>query len=174
MKKVFSSTGLTRLAMLVSLASVLHAVEALIPLPFVTPGARLGLANIVALYAVMTMGLREALTISFLRTLLGSLLSGTFMNVGYYLSTSGALFSTLCMYACKRFLGKSVSAVGVSVVGAVSHNIAQVIAASLLLRQPGVFFYLPYLLFFAVPTGTFVGMITGRVQSSLISWRRRS
>lgn len=169
MKRLLPSAGLTRLAVLVSLASVLHAVEALIPLPFVTPGARLGLANVVALYAVMTMGLREALTISFLRTLLGSLLSGTFMNVGYYLSLSGALFSTLCMYACRRFLGMSVSMVGVSVVGAVSHNTAQVIMASILLRQPGVLFYLPYLLFFAVPTGAFVGMLTGRVLGSVQS-----
>lgn len=155
---------LTKTAILVALASVLHAVEALIPLPFlVVPGAKLGLANIVALYAVETMGLGQALTISFLRTLLGSLLGGTFLNVGYYLSTSGALVSTLVMYGVSRAARGRVSVVGVSVSGAFTHNLTQVTVASILLKSAGVFFYLPYLLALAIPTGVFVGLITGRI-----------
>lgn len=134
----------------------------------------MGLANVVALFAVMTVGLGQALLLSFLRTLLGGLLSGTFMNVGYYLSTSGALLSTLCMYWGKTAWGENLSFVGVSVLGAVSHNIAQVFVASLLLRQPGLMFYLPYLLFFGVFTGAFVGMLTGRIVSSLGRWENRT
>ena len=149
-------------AILVALASVLHAVEALIPLPYVVPGAKLGLANIVALYVVMTMGLGQALSVSFLRTLLGSLLSGTFLSFGYYLSVSGALASTLVMYGISRTrLG--VSEVGVSVAGSFTHNMAQLLMAALLLQQTGVLMYLPYLLFFAVPTGVFVGLLTRRL-----------
>ena len=45
---------LTRIAIMVALATALHVVEAMIPIPYVVPGAKLGLANIVALYAVMT------------------------------------------------------------------------------------------------------------------------
>jgi heptaprenyl diphosphate synthase len=155
---------LTKTAMLVALASVLHAVEALIPLPFIAvPGAKLGLANIVALYAVRTMGLGQALSISFMRTLLGGLLGGTFLSVGYYLSTSGAIASTLVMYAVSHAAGARVSIVGVSVAGAFTHNVTQLGVASLLLRSAGVLFYLPYLLFFAIPTGIFVGLVTGRI-----------
>ncbi len=146
-----------------ALASVLHAVEALIPIPYVVPGAKLGLANIVALYAVMTMGLGQALAISILRTLLGGLLSGTFLNFGYYLSTAGAIASTLVMYALARIPKGHVSVVGVSVGGSFTHNVAQLAAAALLLQQAGVLFYLPYLLFFAIPTGVFVGFLAARV-----------
>ncbi len=154
---------LTRIAILVALATVLHIVEALIPVPYVVPGAKLGLANIVALYAVMTMGPGESLTISFLRTLLGSLFSGTFLNVAYYLSVSGALLSTGAMYVIKTIFDKKLSAVGISTIGSVTHNIGQLLVASLILRQIGVMFYLPYLLAFAIPTGIFTGLAAGRI-----------
>ncbi|MGI6620662.1 MAG: Gx transporter family protein [Bacillota bacterium] len=154
---------LTRIAIMVALATALHVVEAMIPIPYVVPGAKLGLANIVALYAVMTMTPGEALAISFLRTLLGSLLSGTFLNVAYYLSTSGALASTAVMCGFKKVFGHGLSVVGISVAGAVTHNVTQLFVASIILRQMGVMFYLPYLLLFAIPTGIFVGILAGRI-----------
>lgn len=156
---------LTQTAIMVALATSLHVVEALIPVPYVVPGAKLGLANVVALYAVMTMGFGRSLAISFLRTLLGSLLSGTFMNMGYYLSTAGALASTLVMYGLSKLSRGDLSIIGISVAGAVTHNVAQLLVASLLLRQIGIMFYLPYLLFFAIPTGLFVGILAGRIVS---------
>jgi heptaprenyl diphosphate synthase len=156
-------TTLTRIAIMVALATALHVVESMIPIPYTVPGAKLGLANIVALYAVMTMGFGEAMAISFLRTLLGSLLSGTFLNVAYYLSTSGALVSTAVMYAFKKLFGDGLSVVGISVAGSITHNVTQLLVASLILRQIGVMFYLPYLLLFAIPTGIFVGILAGRI-----------
>lgn len=166
-KAVLESRGqarrIARVAVLVGLASVLHAVEALIPVPYVMPGAKLGLANTVALYAVLRLGLGEALMISFLRTLLGSLVSGTFLNVSYYLSTGGAVVSTLVMYAAARIPRDRLSTVGVSIGGAVTHNITQLVLAAAILRTTGVFFYFPYLLFFAVPTGIFTGFLVRRL-----------
>ncbi len=157
------SQHLARTALLVALASVLHAAEALIPIPYVVPGAKLGLANVVALFAVVTLDFRSAMGISFLRTLIGSLLSGTFLNTGYYLSVSGALFSTLVMFLLWRAAKGRVSVLGVSVAGSFSHNLAQLVTAALLLKSAGVLFYLPYLLAFAIPTGIFVGLLAGRV-----------
>ncbi|HHY35755.1 MAG TPA: Gx transporter family protein [Firmicutes bacterium] len=154
---------MARVAVLVGLASVLHAVEALIPVPYLMPGAKLGLANTVALYAVLRLGLGEALMISFLRTLLGSLLSGTFLNVSYYLSTGGAIVSTVVMHAAAKIPRERLSTVGVSIGGAATHNITQLLLAAAILRTTGVFFYLPYLLFFAVPTGIFTGFLAGRL-----------
>ncbi|QUL98104.1 MAG: Gx transporter family protein [Candidatus Fermentithermobacillus carboniphilus] len=156
---------ITKISILVALAGILHAVEAVIPVPYVIPGAKLGLANVVALFAVVTQGLGQSLLISFLRTLIGSLISGTFLNVGYYLSVSGAIVSTLAMYAANRLSRGRLSVVGISVAGAFAHNTAQLVTASLILRQAGVFFYLPYLLFFAIPTGIFVGFLAGRIIS---------
>lgn len=156
---------LTQTAIMVALATMLHVIEALIPVPYVVPGAKLGLANIVALYAVMTMGIRQSMAISLLRTLLGSLLSGTFLGTGYYLSTAGAVSSTLVMYGFSRGFKGRLSIVWISVAGAVTHNIAQLLVASLLLRQIGIMFYLPYLLVFSIPTGFFVGLLAGRIVS---------
>ena len=155
--------NLARIAILVSLASVLHAVESLIPIPYVLPGAKLGLANIVALYAVVRLGVKQSLAISILRTLIGSLITGTFLNTGYYLSTSGAVISTLVMSVFWWAFRKKISVVGISVVGSFSHNLAQLLTAALLLRTLGVLFYLPYLLLFAIPTGIFVGLLCARV-----------
>ncbi len=155
--------NLTTTALLVALASVLHVVEALLPLPYVVPGAKLGLANIVALYAVMSLGLGQALAVSILRTLIGGLLSGTFLNFGYYLSTAGALASTLVMYAAFSLSRGRLSVVGISVAGSFTHNVTQLLVAALLMHQIGVLFYLPALLFFAIPTGVFVGLLAARV-----------
>lgn len=161
---------LTLIALLTALASALHAVEAVIPVPYVVPGAKLGLANVVALYAVLVLDLKSALAISFMRTLIGSLISGTFLNVGYWLASSGAIVSTLVMWVCRKSLGEALSPIALSVVGAAAHNVAQLFTAALILREPGVFYYLPYLLAFAVPTGIITGAIAGRV-SSLVNHR---
>lgn len=158
-----SARRIARVAVLVGMASVLHAVEALIPVPYVMPGAKLGLANTVALYAVLRLGLGEALTISVLRTFLGSLVSGTFLNVSYYLSTGGAVVSTIVMYAAGKVPRERLSTVGVSIGGAATHNVTQLLLAAAILRTTGVFFYLPYLLFFAVPTGIFTGFLVSRL-----------
>ncbi len=156
---------LTYIAIMVALATVLHVVEAMIPIPYVFPGAKLGLANIVALYAVMTSGFADAIAVSLSRTLLGSLISGTFLNVGYYLSTAGAVLSTIVMYAVHRLGKGSFSPVGISVAGAVSHNVGQLLVATVLFKHTGVMFYLPYLLLFAIPTGIFVGLLAGKIIS---------
>lgn len=171
MEKVQTKTSLiARTAILVALASVLHAVEALLPVPYVIPGAKLGLANTVALYAIVAMGFWPSVLISFLRTLLGSLLSGTFLNVSYYLSLSGALVSTVAMYVAYRFFGRALSTVGISVIGAIVHNATQLVVASFIIQQAGIFFYLPYLLIFAIPTGVFIGFLVKRI----IAGTRRS
>ncbi|MDP2857573.1 MAG: Gx transporter family protein [Bacillota bacterium] len=161
-----SRTGTPRLvllALLTALAIALHYVEALIPVPYVMPGAKLGLANVVALYVVVEQGMASALTVSALRTVLGSLLSGTFLSVTFILSFSGAVLSTAVMGAINAFGRGGLSVTGLSIAGAVTHNVGQLFAAAYIVRQAGVFFYLPYLLLFALPTGFFVGCVVSRL-----------
>jgi heptaprenyl diphosphate synthase len=55
------------------------------------------------------------------------------------------------------------SLLGISLVGAVTHNVAQLLVASVVIETVGIFAYLPYMLFFALPTGAFVGLVTGQV-----------
>lgn len=68
------------LAMMVSMALVLHVVESLLPIPYIAPGVKLGLANIVSLVAIILFGFKEALVVVLLRTFLGSLLGGVPSN----------------------------------------------------------------------------------------------
>lgn len=157
---------LVYLAVLVAMAMALHAVEGMLPLPHLVPGARLGLANIMALYAVVSFGLVPAVAVSVLRTFLGSLITGTFLTFAFFLSFSGALLSTIVMWAIFTTARGKVSLVGVSIAGAVIHNLTQLGMAAYLLRQWAILVYLPYLLLFAVPTGMFVGMVTGRLRAA--------
>ncbi|HHT42702.1 MAG TPA: Gx transporter family protein [Firmicutes bacterium] len=133
------------------------------PTDLVVPGFKLGLANIVTLYVVMNFGTRDAVTVSILRTVLGSLLSGTFMTVTFFFSFSGGLASAIVMGLLYRYASRFFSMLGISLVGAVTHNVAQLLVASWVIQTVGIFAYLPYMLFFALPTGAFVGLVTGQV-----------
>ncbi len=159
------------LSMLVAAAAVLHIVESWMPVPLPVPGAKLGLANVVTLAVVLHFGLREALVVSAMRALLGSLLGGTFMTLGFFLSMSGGLASALMMGILRRVAGERVSATGLSLAGAVTHNVTQLLVAVLLVSHAGLFVYLPFLLFVAVPTGYFVGLVGNLLYKHMPSWR---
>jgi heptaprenyl diphosphate synthase len=49
------------------------------------------------------------------------------------------------------------SLVGVSLFGAAIHNVAQLCVAAVLVASATIFWYLPYLLLFALPTGLATG-----------------
>jgi len=162
---------MVRLAMLVAGAAALHALEGLIPNPLTVslgPGAKLGLANVVSVAVVMHYGLRDAMAVAVLRALLGSLIGGTFLTLGFFLSLSGAVVSAAGMGLAFLALGNRLSAVGLSLLGALLHNLAQLTVASLLARHFGLFVHLPYLLLIAIPTGYFVGVIGALLRHHLV------
>ncbi len=84
-----------KIALLVAISCVLQISESLIPHPI--PGLRLGMANMVTLVALVVLGFRPALEIAIFRTILSSIIMGTFMSPTFVLSLSGALISTLVM-----------------------------------------------------------------------------
>lgn len=146
------------IAMLVAQASILHFVESLLPNPIPIPGVKLGLANIITLLALVVFDFRTAINITVLRTILGSLLSGTLFGVGFFMSFSGALVSTCIMAACLRTFS-GLSLIGISVLGAAAHNLGQLLMAALILKFPGIIFYLPFMLLFSIPTGIIIGLL---------------
>lgn len=159
------SRRVTNLALLVSIGLVLSIIESSFPPLLPVPGAKLGLANIATVIALYVFGPRMALEVTVLRTLLGGLLRGSV--VGLFLSFSGGLVSTLVMIALFVALGRFLSIIGVSVAGAVTHNAVQLAGAYLLVRHAALFYYLPYLILIAVPTGLFVGFASRRIASSI-------
>lgn len=144
------------LGLFVAVAGVLHVVEAWIPLPLPVPGAKLGLANIVSLFVIVAYGWREALAVAVLRVFLGTLLGGVFLGPAFAMSMSGAIFSLFIMeYSYRNW--RRFSLVGISVIGSVCHNLAQITVAAFLVSNSGIFWYLPYLVMFALPTGIATG-----------------
>lgn len=146
------------ISILAAAAAALHAVEAFLPAPQLLPGAKLGLANILTLVAVAVYGVGDGVAVAFTRCLLGSLVAGNFLSLGFFLSLSGALASAGVMGTLLRRSGRRLSMIGVSVLGAVSHNLAQLVVVMLVVRHPGVLVYLPYLLLFALPAGCVTGV----------------
>jgi heptaprenyl diphosphate synthase len=155
-----------KIAALVALSCVLQISESLIPHPI--PGLRLGLANVITLITLVTMGFGFALEVTILRTILGSFIMGTFMSPPFILSFSAGLISALIMgflYWLSSFNRRlRLSIVGISILGAISHNIVQLyLAFFLLVKHPGIFIFFPWLLLGALVMGLATGIIAGRV-----------
>lgn len=155
---MFTTRRLVFLALLTALGTALHLVEALLPLPLPLPGVKLGLANLVTLLALSFYGFRDGLTVALARVVLGALLTGLFLSPAFLLSVSGALASTAVMALLLRWT-RCFSLLGISMAGAVAHNLGQLGAAALLLQSSAVYFYLPVLLVAGIPTGLCTGYL---------------
>jgi len=150
------TTKLIFLSLLVSLGIALHIIESFIPFPVAVPGAKLGLANIITLLTLIIYGFKAGLTVSILRCIITSLLTGSPSSLIY--SLSGAVLSLFLM-AFAYFYTKGIfSLVGISIIGAQAHNLAQISVASIILKNAGLFLYLPFLMIIGLFTGYFVGL----------------
>lgn len=149
------------------MALVLHIFDSMLPLQYIfpgLPGVKLGLANIISLFVIVNMGLKYGLLVSVLRSTLAAIFTGTIFSFVFLLSFSGAVVSTLVMGLLYHTARRHLTMVGLSLAGAVAHNMAQIIAASSIIGTRLVMVYFPYLLLYAIPTGLFVGMVTARMQ----------
>lgn len=152
MKRVSATVALTGL--LAALALALSFLEGLLPpLPFLPPGAKLGLSNIVTMYAAGTLGLPCAVFLALLKGGFALLTRGA---VAGCMSLAGGLFSTVCMWLLLKKARASLSVVGVC--GALAHNAAQLCVAYAITATP-VVVYLPFLLVFGVLSGLLTGLV---------------
>lgn len=156
---VSRTSRLAYMGILLGFGIALHAAEAMIPVPFIVPGAKLGLANVVSLIAIVLLGPGDALIIAGIRSVLGSLLGGTLGSLPF--SLAGALVSCTLMGLAWTKGRAHFSLPGISVLGGVSHNIAQLFVAALVLGTFGIYSYLPILLAAGTFTGYFVGLVAG-------------
>ena len=135
---------LTLCALLTAMALALSYLENFFPLSLAIPlpGVKLGLANVVTLFALYVLGPGQALLILVGRCVLGVVFAGN-MNALLY-SLLGGVAAMLVMILLSRLRGLSVY--GVSIGGAAAHNCGQVAAAVLALGNPAPLYYLPVLL----------------------------
>ena len=149
-----SSRRLARYALLTALAMALSWLESLVPLAgVVPPGVKLGLTNLVVVFALYRMSLRDAAAISLIRVVLVAFTFGNSYSFAY--SLAGAALSLAVMALLKRS-GKF-SLLGVSVAGAVSHNIAQVLVAMAVMETSRRAWWGPVLLVSGIAAGVCVG-----------------
>lgn len=146
---------ITLLALLTAIALTIFMVEAQIPVPIAVPGVKLGLANIVTVYAVFLLGPADALLVLVARVFLGAVFSGQMMTLLY--SMGGGLLAWLSMTALRRLLTREQIWL-CSPAAAVFHNIGQLTVAAAILKSWAVMAYLPYLLLSGVLTGLFTGL----------------
>lgn len=144
-------------ALLIALALILSYLESLVPMSFAVPGIKMGLPNIVIVFALYKLDFKAAGCISIIRVLLVSLLFGNVMIMIY--SITGAVLS-LCLMWLLRKSGKF-SSVGVSVAGALGHNAGQILTAMLLLETGGLIYYLPALCISGAVAGICIGIVGG-------------
>lgn len=140
-----------------ALAMILSYVEALVPISVAVPGVKIGLANIVVMFALYKMGAKAAVSISLVRVVLVSILFGNLFSMVY--SLAGAVLSLGAMLCAIRI--KKLSSVGVGVIGGVFHNIGQIIVAIFVLETAGLIYYLPVLCISGTVAGILVGLLAG-------------
>ena len=151
-KKIALCAVLTALALGLSTLENLFPISFLIPLP----GVKLGLANIVTVFALYELGSLPALIILIERCFLGALFAGNFNALLF--SLMGGVLAMLVMIALKRL--PALSIYGVSIGGAAAHNIGQICAAMITLGNTLVLGYLPLLLAVSLFTGALTGFVS--------------
>lgn len=148
---------LTLCAVLTALALALSYMENFFPLSLAIPipGIKLGLANIVTVFALYALGPAEAILILIGRCLLGAVFAGNMSALIF--SLLGGVTAMVVMILLSRW--RKLSIYGVSIGGAAAHNCGQVAAAILTLGNTAPLYYLPILLGVSLFTGTLTGLI---------------
>lgn len=138
---------------LIALGLVFGYIEHLVPLPIGVYGIKLGLSNLVTLVALYALGAKAAIYINLARILLSSMLFGNPVSLAY--SLAGGLAAVTIMIIAKKLW--KFGTVGVSVLGGVTHNIAQLAVAVFMVDSLKIAFYLPVLLAAGALTGFIIG-----------------
>lgn len=152
---------LTELSVLTAIALIIFVIELQIPNPFPIPGIKLGLANIITVYAVYHYRWYEVSAVVILRVVLGSLFSGNITALIY--SLSGSVLCLIGMLLLRRVIDERHLWMA-SVFGAILHNTGQMAAALLITSTPQLLAYYPFL----IVSGTLAGLFTGLLAQFVI------
>ena len=146
---------MTQMALLSAIALTIFMVEAQIPALVPIPGVKLGLANIVTVFAVFAMGPKEASAILFVRIFLGAVFAGNFSTI-FYSAAGGALAILVTILLRKILTEKQLWVAGI--MGAIAHSIGQMAMAVAITQTVGLVSYLPMMIVCSIITGLFTGL----------------
>ena len=146
------------LGLMSAVALILFVFEAAVPRPL--PWMKLGLGNAAVLATLLLFGGAPALAVGTVKVLVGSLVTGGLAGPASVIGGSAALTSLATMVGLRRFLPRWFSPVGLSVAGAVVHQVTQLLVAEVYLAQAGLWRLLPLFLVGGVLSGALTGLIT--------------
>lgn len=146
---------LTKLSLMTAISLIIFIIELRLPSLCPIQGVKLGLANIITVYAVYQFRPSEVAMMLFVRIVLGSIFSG---NVSSFLySISGGLLCLLGMLLLKRIIPKQYIWI-CSIIGAILHNTGQIIIAIILMGSISIITYYPILILSGCIAGLFTGI----------------
>ena len=164
------------LSLLTSAALILSIIEGMIPLPYIAPGAKLGLSNIIIMTTIVVFGFKDAFLIVIIRSILLMLIATN--PITFIYSISSGIISTIIMSLSYKYLGNAFSLIGISVLGAMAHNTTQVTVAAILFSTIDLYYYLPILSLVSIFTGCFVGytsiFVTDNLEKTLLKLGREA
>ncbi len=148
---------------LLTCSIILGYVESLFPQFIPIPGAKIGLSNIITLLSFNLLSPLAAFFILISRIIITGMLFGTPISIIY--SLSGGILSYIVMFVLIKLNKKDKhSLIFISILGAISHNSGQLIAAAFMMKAPNIIiYYLPFLILLAIPAGLVVGVVSGAV-----------
>lgn len=154
-QKTNTAKSITFMSMMLTLLIVLSIIEGTFPpFPYLPPGVKLGLANVVVMYVLIFLGNKKAFLLIIIKSLLIFITRGTTSGI---ISFFGSSFSILILILSIHLFKSKISYIMLSIIGSVFHNIGQIIAVSIILNNNYVFYYFPVLII----SGVIMGSITG-------------
>lgn len=149
---------IARIGIFTSIALVMHYLESLLPPILVfAPGAKMGLANVVTLTALILLGYVDTFVIVVVRCGLSALYSSNPFSVVY--SLGGGLAAYAVMALLYKFASPKISITAISLSGAVTHNVVQTLIASAIVEQINLILMIPLMLSASLIAGLFIGLV---------------
>ncbi len=150
--------NITLVAILVSCAAALQMLES--PLPRFLPWLKIGLANVVTLYAIIRISKITGVFIAALRTCLAAFIFGSFLSPVHIISFSGAVMAAIVMALIFHYLPKTSICI-ISIFGSIASNISQLLAVQIIFASNLTFwFHIAMIIWIGIPAGLIVGKIT--------------
>ena len=168
MSVISKTKNIALLGIMLAVITTLTALEHMTPpIPLLPPGVKIGLSNIVTMYCVFFMGKAQAITLTALKSLFVFLTRGL---VAGALSFAGGMLSIAVIILLLFLFNERISYATISITGAITHNIGQLVIYSLIMNTFLVFsFYTPIL----IVSGVVMGIVTGTLLRLLLPFMRK-
>ncbi|MDY0023676.1 MAG: Gx transporter family protein [Candidatus Izemoplasmatales bacterium] len=149
------------IAIMISISVVLSIVETLISgLIFIVPGVKLGLANVITLIILVTLGEKEAFLVVITRIMIVALTYSGFFTPSFWISLSGGMLAILAMILIKK---TKLSIYSISVFGSLMHMVGQIVAAMVVSNTETLIYLLPYMIALSIPTGIITAFLANKI-----------